>query len=182
MAISEGYRRIKPPGCIERQQFGGTASGPFGRGPADARGLHYVHGYLWPDRAQMVAASGMEGHAGAETAGAVFTPMPWYESAPSGQRLTQPKLGELHFMLGECSVSYVAHEVAHVVQHYSRVLYVISRELNRAVTVSEGSHWQLAGEEWLHGEADEELAYLQGDLTREVYAWLWELNRRLASA
>jgi hypothetical protein len=82
------------------------------------------------------------------------------------RRWMRPKVGELHFVQGEWNEEQVGHEVFHATMHVIRAIgprmeHVIRQATNPA---------------YRRGSAEEDAAYLHGELVAEVYRWLWQVD------
>jgi hypothetical protein len=81
---------------------------------------------------------------------------PWFVDTDTGGVYINPKLGELHFAVGNWSLNIVAHEVQHAVVHRMRLLWP-------------PAHLILLDE---YTDAEEEIAYETGHWVERTYQYL----------
>lgn len=122
---------------------------------------HYLHAYLWRDRAAMIAADGDgDSSASGQSTMAMHCPNAHTITITPGsedQHSSPPLLGELHFVADDWTTEVVAHELCHALFH-------------RLSALGQGDVFALE-------MADEEpICYEFGQWFEQVYAWLWEVN------
>lgn len=81
-------------------------------------------------------------------------------------RRVHPKLGEIHFASGAWTVDLVAHEVFHAVSH---IMNYIGPAGDECVQRAQGPRFST-------GNAQEDVAYVMGHMTRNIFDWLWEVD------
>jgi hypothetical protein len=152
------------------------------RGRDQKRVGHQVEVVLWANKAALLAAIGRPPD---HNMGACFMNATWHEYRDDAtgeltlQRM-QRRVGRIHLVAGAWNERYVAHEVFHCVKHVYTILHV-NEQGDNAFGPGCVSLWRAAELEWKgplfdHEDAEEELAYPQGDLTAAIYAWLWAID------
>lgn len=153
---------------------------------------HCVYAYLWADKDAMYAATGEQGC----DACAVHVPYisghayTWWQAllriatmgvVDLGEQVRKHpvKSGELHFIAGEWDEEIVANECLHLTVGITWAYQLSpSHIFSGSGEVSPGvaSRCVAAGLPESAVSDNELFCYLHGDMVRQVYRWLWEVN------
>lgn len=124
---------------------------------SSARKPYYYQVYLWRDIKDLKNYAELDP---TDDTLAVTCFEPWYVDDSTGQVYINPKLGEIHFAANNWNVNVIAHEVQHAIVHRMRLIWP-------------AAHLIMLDE---YADAEEEIAYENGNWVERVHTWLWGLD------